>query len=408
MSLLGRSKTRFFFKESLKSAVFSVARMLLDLRRPLNLRNVQKILVIHAGSAGLGDTLLSSSVLKPLKEKFPDAKITFMVRKSAETLIKNNPLVSEIIVYDSEDNLKSPVLREFCPFLFVPSIFSKHFDLVVHLDHGTRFLLMSFLSGIRNRIGPDYEGRGFLLNSSAFFPAPNQRNKHEVEYYLDLLRSAGIPAKETENLIKIYPSGSDEKFAEELIRDSGFDKNSPFIGIHPFAMWHLRCWNAEKFAEVANELSLEYGAKVIIFGGARDLENMEKLRSLIKCDFVDAVGKTTLSQTAALMEKCKLVIANDSGVSHLASATSTTVLTLFGAANPVRWGPYGKRHKVIYKRLYCSPCDQNFLYDVSRCWSKTGKPECMEAISVSDVLEEARKIIGKAKKAVRQPKKKFR
>jgi heptosyltransferase-2 len=93
----------------------------------------------------------------------------------------------------------------------------------------------------------------------------------------------------------------------------------------------------------------------------------------------------------ALLSKCALLICNDSGIMHLAAALDIPLIALFGPQSPVKFGPWGKRCRVLYKRFPCSPCRQRFFEECDP--SPRGKPMCMEAIAVDEVLGEARAVL---------------
>jgi ADP-heptose:LPS heptosyltransferase len=99
-------------------------------------------------------------------------------------------------------------------------------------------------------------------------------------------------------------------------------------------------------------------------------------------------GQTTLSQTAALIEKCSLFISNDSGLLHVASAVKAPVIGLFGPTDPGRTGPYPDSSAVIRKDMTCSPC---YAGKPVRC----NHSECLDSITVHDVIEKVKQKLDK-------------
>ena len=101
---------------------------------------------------------------------------------------------------------------------------------------------------------------------------------------------------------------------------------------------------------------------------------------------LEAVGSTTLRQTMALISRCRLLVGNDSGIMHLTASLQVPLVALFGPQSPVKFGPWGKGCRVVRQEFPCSPCRQRFFTECEP--SERGKPACMEAIAVDDVLKE--------------------
>lgn len=99
-----------------------------------------------------------------------------------------------------------------------------------------------------------------------------------------------------------------------------------------------------------------------------------------------AVGTTSLRQSMALLARCRLLVCNDSGVMHLAAALNIPLVAIFGPQSPVKFGPWGENCRVVYRKVSCSPCRQRFFKECEP--SLRGKPECLEALTVEEVLEQ--------------------
>jgi lipopolysaccharide heptosyltransferase II len=157
--------------------------------------------------------------------------------------------------------------------------------------------------------------------------------------------------------------------------------------VHPGSGVHqagFKRWPKERFSELADSLISDLGASVIFFGGAEETKLVEDISGMMRTQPLIMTGQTTLSETAALIEKCSLFISNDSGLLHVASAVSAPVIGIFGPTDPRRTGPYPDSSAVIRKDMTCSPC-------------YAGKPvrcdhiECLDSITVKDVIEEVKK-----------------
>jgi heptosyltransferase-2 len=163
------------------------------------------------------------------------------------------------------------------------------------------------------------------------------------------------------------------------------------VAIHPFCANQARAWHEDGFVATANALQERIGVRILLLGGKRDREMAAGIAGRIRPAPVTAVGETDLRQSMALLSKCALLICNDSGIMHLAAALDLPLIALFGPQSPVKFGPWGKRCRVLYKRFPCSPCRQRFFEECDP--SPRGKPMCMETISVDEVIGNAQALL---------------
>ena len=369
------------------------------LERPLDEKAIRKILIIHADNASVGDTLLCSAILEPIRKRFPKARISFLAREPSEAILKHNPNIDELIVYSKERGANLAT-SQLIPLFYAKEFKREHgsYDLIITTEHALRFIIFSFLLGAKQRVGVDTEGRGFLLTKKVKAPYASKRSKHELEYYLDIARAVGAEIDEPEKYFKVYTGKDEEKEAERILGKNGIAKNAFMVGIHPGAGLKKNRWKKERFAEVCTELCREYGTKIIIFGGRGETELAEETKKLIDGKAVVATGIGVLV-AAALLKRCKLVIANDSGISHLAAAAKTRVLTLFGSDNPVRWAPYGKGNGFIKKEIpgYAKSgmAEPEMRYAFDNENEDDPDVASLDAIKMQEVLTAAKRVLGR-------------
>jgi heptosyltransferase-2 len=163
------------------------------------------------------------------------------------------------------------------------------------------------------------------------------------------------------------------------------------VAIHPFCANQTRAWHEDGFVATANALQERSGVRILLLGGSRDREMAGRIAGEIRPAPVTAVGETDLRQSMALLSKCALLICNDSGIMHLAAALDLPLIALFGPQSPVKFGPWGKRSRILYKQFPCSPCRQKFFEECDP--SPRGKPMCMETITVDEVVGEAHTVL---------------
>lgn len=338
----------------------------------------RRILIVRTDR--IGDVVLSTPVIKALKDNFPGSFIAMMVSPSTQELVRGNPYLDEVIVYD-----KSVIHRSLLSSIkFAFYLRKKKFDLALILHSTNRVNIIAFLAGIKNRVG--YGRRlGFLLTKCLPY-SKSKGEKHEVEYNLDLLRAIGVEVKDAG--LFIPKDIASERWADDILLSYGISKDYRLIVIHPSASCVSRLWPVERFAEVAKVLIKKYDARVIIVAGKNDVTLADKLCSLIGYTVVNLAGKTNLMQLASILRRATLMISNDSGPVHMAVACGLAVIVLFGRGQPgigpVRWGPLGEHDILLHKKIGCPQClahncKNGFL--------------CLRSIEVGDVLDAVDRIL---------------
>lgn len=326
-----------------------------------------KILAMHTGG-WIGDMILLTPALRALK-KIPESHTSMLVRPLVQDLMKQNPYLDEVIVYDKRGAHKGILQMR----RMAKRLNAKKFDTAVILHpNSIRSALLAYTAAIPERVGADVRGRDFLLTTRV----KNRTDVHEVQRYLD----AVTPVVGADHHGKLEFWGvdeDDEDFADSVL--AGLP--GPVIGINPSTTWPSKQWPAERFARLSRILPHQFGGSVLLTGGAGDvhLEDsiMECTGTQHKLPVLNLIGRTTLWQLGALIKRCDLYITCDSGPMHISAAMETPTIALFGPTDPVRHGPYGAGHVVIRKDMRCSPCYER------KCKSN----DCMRKIEVEDVME---------------------
>ena len=337
----------------------------------------------------IGDTVLTVPFLRNLRRADPQAFIAWMVAPGSSDVVKGIPYVDEMIYWDPvtihADSRGTH--RTFSAKLsFIRDLRSRGFQKVYVLKRSLSSAIIAYLTGARERIGFDTEGRGFLLTTRV----PYRHDRHEVENFLEVLRADGIAV--ADDYLEIWTEPKEEEAVRQLMLKEGIGPGEKLVALHPFSAVVERGWPLENFASLAQRLSGETGCRSVIVGGSGDSKTLNQVRHLFGKGTVDLVGKCTLRETIAFLKRCVLFVGNDSGIMHLAAATQTPLVALFGPQSPVKFGPWSQRAKVIYKGLQCSPCRQKFFSECEP--SARMRPACMEQITVEEVFREGMKISG--------------
>jgi len=339
----------------------------------------RRILIVRTDR--LGDVLLSTPVIKALRQEFPQSYISMLVSSYTQDVLDGNPDLDEIITFDKDAKDTSgwwPV------FKFIQGLRKKKFDLAIILHPTVRMHLLTFLSGIPRRLGYDRKF-GFLL-TDRIKHTKQAGQKHESEYALDLVRYLGIEAIDKTLFMPIKQES--EKWVETLFKEAGIKDNDRLLAIHPAASCPSKIWPGERFAEIADQLAGQYGFKVVIVSGAKDTQKAEVMIKNMRTKALNLAGKTSISQLASLLNRCQLFISTDSGPIHVASALGVPVIAIFGRSqaglSPQRWGPLGAKNKVLHKTVGCTIC---LAHNCQKDFA------CLKATTVEDVLKAAELIL---------------
>lgn len=330
----------------------------------------------------IGDTILTVPFLRNLRYALPDAFIAWVVAPGSSDVVQGIPYVDELIYWDpvTIHADSSGTHRTFADKLeFIKGLRERRFDKAYVLKRSIGSAILAYLSGAKERVGFATEGRSFLLTEKV----PYRHDQHEVQNFLDVLRVDGIPI--VDDYLEAWLTSEEEQFAEKFYLDSGVSSGEKLIGIHPFAANPPRAWHLDNYIELANRLQSELNLRTVFFGGPRDKEAVNRLSRMVTPEPVLAVGGTTIRQSMALLKRLSVLVCNDSGIMHLAASMQVPLVVLFGPQSPVKFGPWGKKCRIVYSKYPCSPCRQKFFTECQP--SDRGTPACMDSITVDQIID---------------------
>jgi len=327
----------------------------------LELSSVNKLLIIRLSS--LGDILLTTPLIRSIKNKYPSVKIDFVVLEEFKDAVENNIYLDNVYVYHrSKPNTD-----------LVESLREKNYDMVVDLQNNFR----------SNRL------RKNLSSMQLKFKKPHISKFLLVKTKLNFLKDAKqIPERYAECVGEniLDGSGLDFFIPEGITSSLGDDEK--YIGFCPGAQHFTKMWPEEYFVELGNELN-KSGYKVVLLGGDADRLLCRKLQLKIK-NSIDLSNENKLNELAADMKKCRGIVCNDSGLMHLASALKIPLVTLFGSS-VMEFGftPYQAESIVLENdSLSCRPCSH-----VGKSECPEGHFYCMKKIKPEIVLENIMELI---------------
>ena len=286
-----------------------------------------KILLIQLKR--IGDLILTTPAIAAVREKFPDASLTLVISKQCKPLAPAIAVVNKLLV----------VPRGVAGFGTLAAIAGGKFDYCVDFTRNDRSALLVLLSRARKRIVSFRIKMRSKFRTRFYneFVQHRMRDMHVIDYHLALLEPLGISSPS--RAIKLDLPKSAREAAGELL--SAHNNRTTFVIFHPGSARAEKFWNAQRWAEVINQAGEKHDVDLVLTGGASPLEqtHISDIKSKVRHRIVDFSGKTDLLTLAALIAKARLLITVDSAPMHLASATKTPQVILFGPTNPFHWRP---------------------------------------------------------------------
>ena len=339
--------------------------------------------------SAIGDVVHALPVASALRERYPKARLSWIVQGKCQQILEGNPDLDDIIVFDKDRWLlelpyvhkTASVLREI--YRFGRSLRRAGFELAIDLQGLIKSGLITWLTGARVRIG--FSADCCREPASARFTnwhvTPSASDVHIVDRYLSLIRELGADVEHRR--FKIHIPAEDHAYIARFLDRNKISDGCRLVVINPGAGWETKLWGEENYAALADRIISDLGGVVIFLWGPPELPMVKAIQKKMHQPSIRACP-TNLKQSLALMRRARLFIAGDTGPLHMAAALGIPCLGLYGPTSPERNGPYGANHRVVQAEgVPCRGCFRRF------CTQKT----CMRAISVDQVMEAARQML---------------
>lgn len=326
----------------------------------------------------IGDVILSLPLAEIVKRHYPDCKITYLLREYTECLVLNHPFIDKLIIL--KEKSKKALIKKNCSEL------RRHkFDTCIVVYPTFQTSLITFLSGIKNRIGTGYRWYSFLFNHK-IFEHRKFAEKHELEYNVNLLSALGINETVTKKDVKFHLNITHES---EIIVNKLFSEHSvytkfPVIIIHPGSGGSAVDLPISSFKELVKMIIEKSNAVIIVTGSLSEKKLCDQL--ILSERVKNFAGSMRLSDMIALINRASLFISNSTGPLHIAAALKIPVIGFYPkilSCSARRWGPYSDNSIIFEPTINCSNCTRE----------QCERLNCMSSIKMKDVFLEVQNLL---------------
>lgn len=350
--------------------------MLISAQHKINIP-VRKILVIQLGD--IGDVVWAIPAFSALKDAFPHAGLSVLVRNPNGDLLLDDPHIDKIFQVDQQSLFKGLQLLK--------NLRREKFDLLFDLRADDRGAFISFLSGAKIRAALYY--RRLFWRNRAFThlvdpPPVKERILGAAEQSLKIIR--GFAIKETTSTPRICVAEKLKDKLSRLLTEEKIETKYGWVSINPFSRWSYKEWDMDKWRQLAFYIWQKYEMPMIITGSAMEKQRAEVLAIAGRSPIFNLAGKTTLREMAALLQMSRLHIGVDSAAPHIAAAVGTPTITIYGPSDWRDWAPPGDRNQVVLSDMDCSPCHKKGC-------DGSGRSKCLDNLPVAKVQDAVEKML---------------
>ena len=337
---------------------------------------IKKILIIRFSS--IGDIILSTPLIRAVRKHYPEAEIDFVVKQEFSDLVKTNPHLNHIYVFDkSKLNDLRRIKKE---------VRSKGYHWVIDIHKNFRSRIL------RKGIGAKVTSYHKMIWKRTLLVWWGWNLFKQIipvyQKYFQAVEPMGIKYDGMGTEI-VVPIEIQDIVKDKLIK-GGYETQRPLITICPGASFANKRWLPDRFARVADKLRQSYQAQIAFAGGPQDHELCKQIIGQLPFGRAfNFAGKFDLLQSAALLGHSSLVITNDSGLMHLAQAQKVPVVAIFGSTTgELGYFPLPGKSVVVELPVSCRPCSHNGL---DKC--PKGHFKCMKDITEDQVIQACNKLI---------------
>ncbi|HEX38018.1 MAG TPA: lipopolysaccharide heptosyltransferase II [Candidatus Cloacimonetes bacterium] len=328
-----------------------------------------KVLFIRFSS--LGDLLLTTPIIRAFRTHFPDAELHFLTKSQFAPILENNPNINTLLGYDpTSETMIQLIIR----------LQKEHYTHIIDLHGKLRSgLIKQFVGGKTITYDKKHAYRKKLLKDHSLQPVSST-----VDLYASVLESFNIEL-ESQKLDLFLPENSEDVVRKFLLNDN----KRPIVTISPGASWLTKQYPANYYKELIKMILDKYNPRIVLIGIEDEKELTSELAKNVNKSILDLGGKTSLMETAVIINQSDVFISGDCGPMHMAAALGKPQIAIFGPTHPVLgFSPINQNAVVLTENLDCSPCSLH-----GRQYCPLGHFNCMKKLRSKRVFSEVKKIL---------------
>jgi heptosyltransferase II len=312
--------------------------------------------VVVRGVNWVGDAVMTIPALRELRRVLPQAHITLATRSWAQGLFADADFLDDLLIYDRRPRAFSAVARQTREWQ------RRGFNLALLFQNAFEAALIAAAARVPARLGYATDGRRMLLTHAV--PLPDWRGlRHEVFYYLNLVSElerllyGASSVKEREPQFALNISAARKEEAHAFLLSEGLRKGELLIALCPGSTnSRAKRWPAERYAQLADRFADETGANILLLGSPDEMEVSREVEERMRHRPIVLTGRTELAQAVAVLSLADVLVSNDTGPAHIASALNRPTIVIFGPTDPRTTRPFSTLAEIVRHPPECAPC----------------------------------------------------
>jgi heptosyltransferase-1 len=349
----------------------------------VKLSNLENPSILIVRLSAIGDITFATPLIHAIRQRYPGARISWLVQGEAKGLLECHPELDQVIVWPRQEwerywkQRRWPDLRR-AVGQFRDELRRARFDVALDVQGLMKSGVLTWLSGAKRRIGlGSREGSQWLMNRVIAKGGEPSQIASEYRYFAQQLE---LPVNDF--AMHIGLSEADRSVADDWIVTKGLEHG--YVVICPFTTRPQKHWFNRSWTDLLSAIEAHWGLPVVMLGGPGDKSAVTAIDQG-RDRFINMVGETSLRQAAAMIKQAKLVIGVDTGLTHMGIAMNRPTLCLFGSTRPYLETLH-ENAEVIYHPRRCSPCKRK-----PTC---KGSFDCMRDITVTEVMQRGARLSG--------------
>ena len=322
----------------------------------------------------VGDVVMATPAFDCIRQSFPESRVIGLIRRYARGVVEDGPWFDDLI--EINDKTAGGL------FSLVHQLRRLKPDVAVVLPNSFRSAIIARLGGTRKIYGYRRNGRSIFMSGG---PRPRRKNAHitprpMAEYYLEICRWLNFDVP-PHNKPRLFISDAMRASGRRLIERCGITPDDMVVGLNPGAKFGgSKCWPPEHFARLAELLAQRWKCKIMLFTGPGEEEIGHKIVALSRAEIINTGPENVdLALLKPLVQRCRLLVTNDTGPRHYAVAFDVPVVVIMGPTDPRYTQTNLEKTIVLRKELACSPCHHKECAQDHSCMKEITPEEVLQA-----------------------------